>query len=319
MIVELRISQIETPQGYLPRVITGTISEKVKEYAEMIENGVVFDPIKVWQRPDGRIWLIDGAHRLEAHKMVGQDYIKAELINCSDEVDYRVKAIEANLKHGIPLMKEEKVLLAQALYKAGVKTPALQKLFGVSDRTIQRWVNVKEVKSELVEKAKQMREEGKTQEEIARELGVSRQTLYNWENEECKKTDKMSEILHPTQPAEEEDDFQWLWDAVDEEQKKQQEEEQKQQQEDDDIKIVKLQWQPPKKEKEVKFEDPDEIWKELREEIEEKLSILIDKFGPNDVQELLEDLKIDIALGKYKRWPGYLTMLGLKRIRGREW
>jgi len=188
MIVELRLEQVEIPQGLLPRVITGTIPEKVKEYAEMIENGVEFDPIKVWRRPDGRIWLIDGAHRIQAHKEAGKVLIKAEFVDCRDELDYRIKAIQENLKHGIQLLKEEKVILAQSLYKAGVSREKLQKIFGVSERTIYRWLqSIKaEEKQELKEKAKKLYEEGYTLKQISEKLKIPKQTLSDWLREKEK-------------------------------------------------------------------------------------------------------------------------------------
>ena len=45
MIVELELKDLQIPQGLLPRVITGTVDEKVEEYKEMVENGTDFDPI----------------------------------------------------------------------------------------------------------------------------------------------------------------------------------------------------------------------------------------------------------------------------------
>jgi len=184
MIVEIRIDQIEAPQGLLPRIITGTREEKIQEYAEMIEEGVVFDPIKVWKRED-RYWVIDGMHRLEAHKRLGLETIKAEIVSCENELDYRIKAVKENLKHGIPLLKEEKILLTQTLYKLGVQIAELKKLFGVSERTLYYWLEpVKEQeKTELKKKALEMRKQGYTQEQVARELGIDQKTISNWERD----------------------------------------------------------------------------------------------------------------------------------------
>jgi len=182
MIVEIRIDQVEAPQGLLPRIITGTREEKVQEYAEMIEEGVVFDPIKVWKRGDNRYWVIDGMHRLEAHKRLGLETIKAEIVSCENELDYRIKAIKENLKHGIPLLREEKISLAQILWRQGVSEEELRKIFGVSDRTIRRWTNAvkKEEKEEKAEKALELKKMGWSSEKIAKELGVTRQTVINW-------------------------------------------------------------------------------------------------------------------------------------------
>ena len=196
MIVELKIEQIEIPQGLLPRIITGTIEEKVQEYAEMIENGVVFDPIQVWKRADGKIWLIDGAHRIEAHKRVGASTIKAELVECKDDLDFRIKAIQANIKHGIPLLPEEKKLLAIALHKAGADKEVIIKLFGISERTYYRWIQVKEEKLKMIEKAKELREQGKSTCEIAKELGMTHQTISNWTKKDLQNFDMMAKICN---------------------------------------------------------------------------------------------------------------------------
>ncbi len=185
MIVELEIKDLVVPQGLLPRVLTGTVEEKVEEYKEMLEQGVEFDPITVWKRPDGQYWIVDGVHRTEAHRGAGRTTIKAKIVELKDELEYRIKAIELNLKHGLPLQREEKILLAQTLYKLGVSIPELKKLFGVAERTLYYWLEpVKEKeKEELKQKALELRKQGLTQEEVAKQLGVARNTISVWENE----------------------------------------------------------------------------------------------------------------------------------------
>jgi len=194
-IMKYRVSELEIPQGLLPRVITGTVEEKVAEYAELMENGVEFDPIKVWEREDGRVWVVDGVHRIEASKRIGKEYIEGEPLNIKDELHYRMEAIKHNLKHGLALRPEERKLCAQQLYLAGVDPVDIQRLFGVSDRTIRRWLSdaKKDRKEELIEKAKRLREQGYTFEEIAKELQVPRQTIQEWFSI-MPKTDTMSKI-----------------------------------------------------------------------------------------------------------------------------
>jgi transcriptional regulator with XRE-family HTH domain len=185
MIVELDLRDLVVPQGLLPRVLTGTVEEKVEEYKEMLEQGVEFDPIIVWKRPDGQYWIVDGVHRTEAHKKAGRTTIRAKIVELKDELEYRIEAIKANLKHGLPLQKEEKILLAQTLYKLGVQTAELKKLFGVAERTLYYWLEpVKEKeKEELKKKALELRKQGLTQEEVAKRLGVAQNTISMWENE----------------------------------------------------------------------------------------------------------------------------------------
>ena len=196
-VVKYRISELEIPQGLLPRVITGTVEEKVKEYADLMENGVEFDPIKVWEREDGRVWVVDGVHRIEASRRIGREYIEGEPLPIKDELHYRMEAIKHNLKHGLALTPDERKLCAQQLYLSGVDEVNIQRLFGVSDRTIRRWLSdiKSEKKEELIKKARDLRERGYTYEEIAKELQVPRRTIQEWFSLTAK-TDTMSEIAN---------------------------------------------------------------------------------------------------------------------------
>jgi transposase len=193
MIVELEIRELVVPQGLLPRVLTGTVEEKVEEYKEMLEQGVEFDPIVVWKRPDGQYWIVDGVHRTEAHKRAGRTTIKAKIVELKDELEYRIEAIKANLKHGLPLRKEEKVILAQTLYKLGVPVAELKKLFGVAERTIYYWLeSIKhQEKLELKKKALELKEQGMSLREIADRLGVPKSTVEDWVNESVRFLQKL--------------------------------------------------------------------------------------------------------------------------------
>jgi len=195
-IAKYKVSDLEIPQGLLPRVITGTVEEKVKEYAELMENGVEFDPIKVWERPDGKIWIVDGVHRKKACELIGKEFIEGEVLPIKDELHYRMEAIKYNLKHGLALKPEERKLCAQQLYLAGVESGDIQRLFGVSDRTIRRWLSDlrQQEKKELKEKIRKLSTQGLTKMQIAKELGISRQLVDYY----LQKKDNMSEFSTPT-------------------------------------------------------------------------------------------------------------------------
>jgi len=227
MIVEIEIKDLVIPQGLLPRVITGTVENKVKEYAEMLEQGVEFDPITVWKRPDGQYWLVDGVHRTEAHKKTGKPTIKAKIVELKDELEYRIEAIKANLKHGLPLQKEEKVILAQTLYKLGVSISDLKKLFGVAERTLYYWLQPakEQEKTELKEKAKELKEQGYSLREIARQLDVHPETVRDWTLESVGNLQKLQKTDTPTpQPPTPKPSGDWTtkdWRDLTEEEKNQ--------------------------------------------------------------------------------------------------
>jgi len=184
-VLELEINSIYVPWDLFPRVVTGVVEDKVKEYADMIESGVEFDPILVWDK-GGEYWVIDGVHRLEAHKRVGRSTIKAELISCKDEIDCQIKAIQANLKHGLSIKKEEKISLVQKFYyHRGISVEELSKIFGISEKTIYRWIGdiIRQKKEDLKEQALQLRTQGLTQEAVAKMLGVDQATISRWEKE----------------------------------------------------------------------------------------------------------------------------------------
>jgi len=199
-IVELELKDLTIPQGLLPRVLTGTVEEKVEEYKEMIEEGVEFDPVLVWEREDGTYWVIDGVHRIEAHKRAGKERIKAKLVKCRDELEYRIKAIQANLKHGLALSKGERPLLAQTLYRQGLSEEEIRKVFGVSKGTVRKWLAPvkQEEKEKKIRKALELRERGWSLEKIAKELGVGKTTVKEWLDRSEMVKDTKTELLLPT-------------------------------------------------------------------------------------------------------------------------
>jgi ParB-like chromosome segregation protein Spo0J len=279
---EIPVSKIEVIQGLLPRVETHTVEDKVEEYREAMEIGSEFPPITVWQKGD-EFWLIDGMHRLMASKRLGRETIKAEIVELKDMLEAEILAITKN-RHGLPLTKEEKRLLCQNLYSKNVKIQELQKIFGVSERTIYNWVQGlkrREKPKDIKEKALEMRRQGYTQEEVARELGVSKMAISNWERE-SKEPAKIADCLQTPTPSEEEPDF---YDDIEEE---------------DEIsyeKIMQVVSNPEISKQMVEYAR--QKWKEEEEKEKQKRS----NGGrpPNDPppateEELYESLKADLTL-----------------------
>ena len=185
MIVKLPINKIIIPQGLLPRIF-GVNEEKVEEYAEAMENGAEFPPIKVWEKLDGTYQVIDGVHRISAYRKLGKEYIEAEIIQgIEDEIAFMEWAIRENLKHGLPLSREDKREDARRLYIKGRKPESIARLFKVSLRTVYNWIgDLKEEekleKEKLKQKALELYREGYTLKEIAKELDIPEGTVKTW-------------------------------------------------------------------------------------------------------------------------------------------
>ena len=75
---ELKVSDIRIDGG--TQIRKQLNQDKVNEYAEQMEEGVVFPPITVFY--DGSsYWLASGFHRLFAEKQRGKETLKVTLIN----------------------------------------------------------------------------------------------------------------------------------------------------------------------------------------------------------------------------------------------
>ncbi len=205
MIVKLKISDIVIPRGHLPRVLTGTVQEVVERYREAMEAGEQFPPIKVWRRENG-YWLIDGVHRLQAHKLLGREYIEAELVECKDELDFRIRAITENIKHGLALSSEEIKENARLLYRAGLRdVEELARILRRAKRTIYSYVEdlIEEEKQNLRKQVLELRESGLKIKEIADKLGFSERHIKRLleEGDKIAKIAKMSLSPPPTKEA----------------------------------------------------------------------------------------------------------------------
>ncbi|MEW6698747.1 MAG: helix-turn-helix domain-containing protein, partial [Bacillota bacterium] len=175
----MKISEIIIDENIYPR--TSLCVETVERYLEAIESGVKLPEIII--TPDNR--LLDGRHRLEAHKLAGVDEVEV-IVKESEDPD--VDSVICNLKHGRPLAKEEIKAAARRWYG---KMPVQQiaETLKVTRQTVQNWVadlvkEKEETREKIREKALEMRAEGLTQEEVAEKLGVPRQTISRWENKE---------------------------------------------------------------------------------------------------------------------------------------
>lgn len=76
----------------------------VRDYRESVND---LPPVLAWQNTDGQWVILDGRHRREARKLEGLADIEAIIFEGTPE-EAEAKAWTANLKHGLPLNRDEK-------------------------------------------------------------------------------------------------------------------------------------------------------------------------------------------------------------------
>jgi hypothetical protein len=123
----------------------------VEEYAEMMAEGVVFDPVEGLQGEDGTIWVWDGYHRGEAAKKSGTML----LVNLrpGSRIEAEWLALTANQKHGLRRSRADKQrVVRQALrhpYGVNLSNSEIGRHCGVTDKTVAKIRREMEASSEI--------------------------------------------------------------------------------------------------------------------------------------------------------------------------
>jgi ParB-like chromosome segregation protein Spo0J len=120
--------------GFLRRG-NGMDDAHVKALSEVV-NFRALPPVLV-QRDGLRV--IDGAHRLAAAKARGEKFIRARVVNCTDEDAYLL-AVTANTLYGLPLSRADSVRGARRILDWHPDWPdrAIASATGLSTHTVSR-------------------------------------------------------------------------------------------------------------------------------------------------------------------------------------
>lgn len=106
----LKISELIFDSNLYPRMKTSWLT--AYQYAQAMRSGSTFPPIMVGLF-EGKHHVIDGWHRVEALKLLREEYIQAQVKSYKDKRDMVAEAIRLNSTHGKPLSGHEK---ARAIY-----------------------------------------------------------------------------------------------------------------------------------------------------------------------------------------------------------
>ncbi|MEW6624584.1 MAG: DNA methyltransferase [Bacillota bacterium] len=121
--------------------------------------------------------LIDGYHRLVAHKIEGRKEIEVEIRDVKDPL---IEAIKLNSTHGFQLSIDDKKRLSEKLYREKrLNEKEVAELLSVSQPTISNWLKdvVKEVKERQKEEIYNLWLNCRTQEEIAERVGLTQKRI----------------------------------------------------------------------------------------------------------------------------------------------
>jgi transposase len=175
---------IEVPMDLYPR----SRMPQNKEVQHLI--GVDFPPITTAQikreDEDGVSFimtvLVDGAHRMLATELEGDEEIDCYDLGLMEEHEVRAMAIKENARHGKQLSMTDKQKLAKAFAADGLTVREIVSTLSVGERTVSRWVaEAKEKKKSADWKAaEKIIKAGGSVSAAAKDVGVSRSTLQGW-------------------------------------------------------------------------------------------------------------------------------------------
>lgn len=184
----IAINDVEYIEELYPRFEVD--DKRVQQYQNSLEH---LPPIEVSQEHK----LIDGYHRLRAHRQAGENKIEAEIVEVENDNELFRLAVEANADHGLQLSNQEKKEIAREWVKSenGVSNGEVAKVLSVSDSTVSNWTrDIKEQKREE-RRDKSLRcyldyLSYSTMADVGDKLDVSKKTV---DNDLCKKS-KSGEI-----------------------------------------------------------------------------------------------------------------------------
>lgn len=155
----------------------------VADYAEQMRDGATFPAIIAFTDDGARFWLADGRHRLEAHRRARPGEPIACEVRPGDELAALRFALAANGHHGARRSGDDlRAAFSAAVAAALVDPPdagAVAALLGCSTATAYRLTEAAraEKRERFEERVTALSNEGRTQGEIARELGVDQATV----------------------------------------------------------------------------------------------------------------------------------------------
>jgi len=133
----LKIKDIRIKKEIYPR--NRVNQSLIDEYVRDMKKGDIFPYIYV-ALFKGNYYLIDGRHRLEANKFLGEEFITAEIKNnFTNFGDMLLASYRANAKRGLKLNERDKLKVAYTLKDLKYEAVDISNLTGISANKIEKF------------------------------------------------------------------------------------------------------------------------------------------------------------------------------------
>lgn len=114
----LKIAGLVCDEKLYPRIKLGWLT--AYQYSQAMKGGSEFPPVAVGSF-EGKLYVVDGWHRIEAKKLLKEEYIQAIVKQYESLKDMFIDAVKLNATHGRPLSVQEKVRIVVELEKYGLE------------------------------------------------------------------------------------------------------------------------------------------------------------------------------------------------------
>ena len=133
--MQLKIADITIDEMLTPRLSVD--DELVREYRQALYSKCEFPPITVVKDEKGKMVLLDGRHRLEAHKLADRSEIAATLTNIKKD-RWFYYAVKINAAHGRRLSDVERAKAVFRLRGMGFSDPEIEKAIATAIQAIKQ-------------------------------------------------------------------------------------------------------------------------------------------------------------------------------------
>lgn len=134
----VRIDALVFDWELYPRLKVGWFT--AYQYAQAMKAGSEFPPILVGTLPgEGRLYVVDGWHRIEARKLLREEYVETTIRKFDSKREMFVEAVRRNNVHGRPLSVQEKVRLINKLKEMEFRREEISELVKVPIDKLERF------------------------------------------------------------------------------------------------------------------------------------------------------------------------------------